>query len=43
MYLLICAVNLYLYDVSMECKVYVSSSLPPYQYVMQFSVVILGI
>ena len=45
MYLLICAVNSYLYDISMECKVYISSSLhvPPYQYVMQSSVVILGI
>ena len=31
MYLLICAVNLYLYDVRKECKVYMSSSLPPYQ------------
>ena len=46
MYLLICAVNSYLYDISMECKVYMSSSfskLPPYQYVMQSSVVIVGI
>ena len=43
MYLLICAVNSYLYDISMECKVYMSSSLPQYQYVMQSSVVILGI
>ena len=41
-YLLICAVNLYLYDISMECKVYMSSSLRPYQYVLQSSVVILG-
>ena len=43
MYLLICAVNSYLYDISMECKVYMSSSLQSYQYVMQSSVVILGI
>ena len=47
MYLLICAVNSYLYDISMECKVYMMSSsfskLPPYQYVMQSSVVIVGI
>ena len=39
MYLLICAVNSYLYDICMECKVYMFS----YQYVMQSSVVILGI
>ena len=32
MYLLIYAVNSYLYDISMECKVYMNSSLPPYQY-----------
>ena len=43
MYLLICAVNSYVYDISMECKVYMNSSLPPYQYIMQSSVVILGI
>ena len=43
MYLLICAVNSYLYDISMECKVYMSSSFPSHQYVMQSSVVILGI
>ena len=43
MYLLICAVNSCLYDISMEGNVYMSSSLPPYQYVMQSSVVILGI
>ena len=45
MYLLICAVNSYLYDnfISMECKVYMSSSLRPYQFVMQSSVEILGI
>ena len=43
MNLLICAVNSYLYDISMEYKVYMSSSLPPYQYVMKSSVVILGI
>ena len=85
MYLLICAVNSYLYDISMEfvfcfvliivlrpgkqffshveteppipgyyqyflgskismeCKVYMNSSLPPYQNIMQSSVVILGI
>ena len=45
MYLLICIVNTYLYDiiVSMECKVYMNSSLPPYQYIMQSSVVIIGI
>ena len=42
MYLLICAVNSYFYDISMECKVYMNSSLPPYQYIMQSSVVILG-
>ena len=33
MYLLICVVNSYLYDISMECKVYMSSSIPSYQYV----------
>ena len=43
MCLLICAVNSNLYDISIECKVYTSSSLPPYKYVMQSSVVILGI
>ena len=43
MYLLIGAVNTYLYDISMECKVYMCSNLPPYQYVMQSSVVIFGI
>ena len=45
MYLLICAVNSYLYDICMECKVYMSSqaSLRPYQHIMQSSVVILGI
>ena len=43
MYLLICAVNSYLYDISMECKVYINSSSPPYYYIMQSSVVILGI
>ena len=43
MYLLICAVNSYLYNISMESKVYMSSSLRPHQYVMQSSVVILGI
>ena len=37
MYLLICAVNSYLYDISMECKVYMNSSLPPYQNIMQSS------
>ena len=50
MYLLICAVNSYLYDIRMECKVYIrketfckyGSSLPPYQYVMKSPVVILG-
>ena len=42
MYFLICAVNSYLYDISMECKVYMNSSLPTYQYIMQSSVVILG-
>ena len=42
MYLLICAVNSYLYDISMECKVYMCSSLP-YKCVMQSSVVILDI
>ena len=34
MYLLICAVNSYLDDISMECKVYMSSSLRPDQYVI---------
>ena len=43
MYLLIYAVNSYLYDIIMECKVYMNSSLPSYQYIMQSSVVILGI
>ena len=43
MYFLICAVNSYLYDISMECNVYMNSSLPTYQYIMQSSVVILGI
>ena len=43
MYRLICAVNSYLYDISMDCKVYMNSSLPPYQYIIQSSVVILGI
>ena len=33
MYLLICAVNTYLYDISMECKVYMNSSSPSYQYI----------
>ena len=27
MYLMICAVNSYLYDIGMECKVYMSSEL----------------
>ena len=40
MYPLVCAVNSYLYDISMECKVYMKSSLPPYKYVMLSSVVI---
>ena len=40
MYLLICAVNSYLYDMSMECKVLYEFS---YQYVKQSSGVILGI
>ena len=42
MYLLIGAVNSYLYDISMECKVYTSSSIRPCQFVMQSSVVIIG-